>query len=319
MSLHFSQEIHTCWSVRLRPFLALALTILPTLASAADPFGDFRGLWISRYEYNEDSVSSIQQKIADAASLGITDVIWQVRGRADSYYHSNYEPRAQAWTSGIDPLQTAIDAAQSHGIKLHAWLNTMPLWQSTTQPNDPNHIYHNTNPSFRVTDINGNTEAIVGGSSTFTGSSYIRVNHVLPEVQTHLNNVVQDIAENYDVDGIHLDYIRWVGPGGGQSEGYRPDWDFMPHDAYSHQLYFDATGQDGSDGSTFVKREAYRDWVQSRITDLVTSVGQTIDAVELTEGREIKLSAAVWNNPTTAERDYMQDYRTWLFLVCLFL
>ena len=300
------------WSGKLGCFASLLMAIALLASDVhSEEFGDFRGLWISRFEYNEDSVASIESKIADAASLGVTDVIWQVRAKADAYYNSNFESPAQGWQQQIDPLQVALDAAHSSGIKLHAWLNTMPIWRDSTQPTDPNHVFFNSNPSFRVTDINGNVEQLVGGSSTFSGS-YARINHVLPEVQSHINNVVNDLATNYDVDGIHLDYIRWLGPSGGSSESFRPDWDFLPHDSYSHQLYLNDTGQDASDGSTFAKREAYRDWVQGRITDLVTSVGQTVDAAELSEGRQIELSAAVWNNPTTARRDYMQDYRTWL-------
>lgn len=274
-------------------------------------FGDFRGLWVSRYEYNEDSTSDIQAKIADAATLGITDVFWQVRAKGDAYYHSNYEPPAEAWQQHIDPLQVALDAAHSSGVKLHAWMNTTPIWKDSTQPSDASHSFHNTDPSFRVTDINGNVEQLVNGKSSF-GGSYARVNHVLPEVQTHINNVVSDLATNYDIDGVHLDYIRWLGPSGGSSESFRPDWDYLPHDAYSHQLYFNDTGLDASDGSTYAKRDAYRNWVQGRITDLVASVSQTVDAAEVAEERSIKLSAAVWNNPTSAKKGYLQDYRTWL-------
>ncbi|MEO0530417.1 MAG: family 10 glycosylhydrolase [Planctomycetota bacterium] len=291
--------------------VCVALMCLVGTSLANDPFGDFRGLWISRFDYNEDSTFDIQSKINNAADMGITDVIWQVRAKSDAYYNSNFETPAEDWQQQIDPLQIAIDTAQARGVKLHAWLNTMPLWRDTAAPNDPNHIYYNTDPSFRVADINGNVESYPGGSSSFSGS-YGRINHVLPEAQQHINNVVNDIATNYDVDGIHLDYIRWLGPGGGSSEGFRPDWDFLPHDPYSHQLYFNETGLDASDGSTFAKRDAYRDWVRDRVTDLVTSVGQTVDAAEISEGREIELSAAVWNNPTTAENDYLQDYRTWM-------
>ncbi len=290
----------------------VALLLVGITGSPASSFEDFRGLWISRFEYNEDSTSSIQSRINRAADMGITDVFWQVRAKADAYYNSNFEPAAQGWQQNIDPLQTAIDTAQSRGVKLHAWLNTMPIWRDSAQPSDPSHIWFNADPSFRVTDINGVTETVVGGQSSFTGNTYARVNHVLPEVQTHLDNVVNDLATNYEVDGIHLDYIRWLGPGGGQSEGFRPDWDYLPHDPASHQLYFDETGLDASDGSSFAKREAYRSWVQGRVTDLVERVGVTIDAAELSEDRQIELSAAVWNNPTTARRDYLQDYRTWL-------
>ncbi len=311
LRVSFLRRGRPLWPALVRPFFVLALILQPALASATDHFGDFRGLWISRFEYNEDSPTDIINRINNAADMGITDVIWQVRGKADAYYNSNYDPKAEELTSATDPLQVALTAAQARGVKLHAWINTMPLWRDSAGPTDPGHAFYNSDPSFRVTDINGNVEALVGGSSTFSGS-YARINHVLPEAQTYLNNVVQDIATNYDVDGIHLDYIRWLGPNGGASESFRPDWDYLPHDPYSYQLYFDATGQDASDGSTLAKREAYRDWVQSRVTDLVASIGQTVDAVEISEGREIQLSAAVWNNPTTAERDYMQDYRSWL-------
>lgn len=294
----------------LRSIASAALVALATTAQASDPFADTLGLWISRFEYNEDSVSSIQSRINNAADLGITDVYWQVRAKADSYYSSNFESPAQGWQQNIDPLQVALDAAAARGVKLHAWLNTMPIWRDSSQPTDPNHVFFNEEPSFRVTDINGNVEQLVGGSSSFSGS-YARINHVLPEVQDHLNNVVNDLATNYDVDGIHLDYIRWLGPSD-SSDGFRPDWDFLPHDDYSHQLYQQATGGNGAAGATFSQRQGYREWVQSRITDLVTRVGDTIDAAELSEGREIELSAAVWNNPTTAEVQYLQDYRTWL-------
>ncbi|MEQ8847496.1 family 10 glycosylhydrolase [Botrimarina sp.] len=284
------------------------MAVAPSCARAE--FDDFRGLWISRFEYNDNSSADIRNKINAAADLGITDVIWQVRGKADAYYQSAHESPAEGWNQAIDPLQVAIDTAHARGVKLHAWLNTMPLWRDTTQPSDPSHIYYNSDPSFRVTDSGGAVEQTVGGSSSFSGG-YSRINHVLPEAQQHISNVVQDIATNYAVDGIHLDYIRWLGPGDA-GDGFRPDWDYLPHDPYSHQLYFNDTGQDASDGSTFAKREAYRDWVQGRITDLVELVGDTVDNAELATGRQIDLSAAVWNNPTTAERDYMQDYRDWL-------
>ena len=292
-----------------RAIASAALLLFATQALATDPFTDFRGLWISRFDFNEDSASSIQNQINRAADMGITDVIWQVRGKADAYYNSNFEPNAEDWQGFVDPLQTAIDTAHNRGLKLHAWINTMPIWRDTTQPNDPSHIFYNSNPSFRVTDINGNIESLPGGSSSFSGN-YARVNHVLPEVQNHINNVVNDLATNYDVDGIHLDYIRWLGPS--SQDGFQPTWDQLPHDALSHQIYFNETGQNGADGSTLAKRNAYREWVKGKITELVETLDVTIDAAEVSEGRQIDFSAAVWNNPSTAENTYLQDYRTWL-------
>ena len=115
---------------------------------------------------------------------------------------------------------------------------------------------------------------------------------------------MRDIASRYDVDGIHLDYIRYVA---GNS------FNRLPHDNLSHAKYFEDTGMQWNDSQS-----AYRDYVKSRITDLVRSIKKTVDAVEVgnpadsSDDRPIDLSASVWRDPDVGENDYMQDYRTWL-------
>ena len=70
-------------------FVLLAFALAGT--ALGQDFSDFRGIWVSRFEYNEDSTSNIQSVINNAADMGITDIMFQVRGKADSYYNSNYE------------------------------------------------------------------------------------------------------------------------------------------------------------------------------------------------------------------------------------
>ena len=260
-------------------------------------FSDYRALFVSRFEYSY-TTSSINTIFQNAADLGITDVMFQVRGRGDAFYNSSFEPRANGLSASFDPLQTAINAAHSRGIKVHAWMNTTTMW-NTTSINPPTspipHMFHNTSPSFRLTNSSGTVEPQQG-----FGGGYSSVNPILPEVHTHINNVVNDIASNYDVDGIHLDYIRYI-PGNSFST--------LPHDAISHQMFMDATGLNGASSSNAT---AYRNYVKGRITDLVSSIKQTVDTAEVSEGRTIELTASVWRDPDIAENDYMQDYRTWL-------
>jgi uncharacterized lipoprotein YddW (UPF0748 family) len=262
-------------------------------SSALGAFGDYRALFVNRFEYSYNT-SSINAIFQNAANLGITDVMFQVRGRGDAFYDSNFEPRAIGLSTSFDPLQTAINAAHSRGIKIHAWMNTTPMWQGSLTPS-AGHMYYNINPSFRLTNNSGAVEPQEGWSG-----GYSSVNPILPEVHAHINNVVNDIATNYDVDGIHLDYIRYI-PGNSFST--------LPHDAISHQMFQAATGLNGASSSNAV---AYRNYIEQRITDLVGSIRQTVDAAELLEGRDISLSASVWRDPDIAENDYMQDYRTWL-------
>jgi uncharacterized lipoprotein YddW (UPF0748 family) len=233
--------------------------------------------------------------INNAADMGITDVFFQVRGRADAFYNSNFEPRNAGVPANFDPLQTAINAAHARGVKLHAWLNATPMWQANVGEPPAGHIAHNTDPSFRLQDINGNLEPLTGWSN------YSSVNPVLPEVHTHLNNVVNDIASNYAIDGIHLDYIRYV-PGA-------LNFERLPHDPIAHQMFQDATGLDAGNAANF---QAYKSFVKNRITDLVGSIKSTVDAAEVSTGREMPLTASVWRDPDVGENDYIQDYRTWL-------
>ncbi|HMO55183.1 MAG TPA: PAS domain S-box protein, partial [Tepidiformaceae bacterium] len=75
------------------------------------------------------------------------------------------------------------------------------------------------------------------------------------------------------------------------------------------ESFFEATGLDGSQQSNFA---AYKSYITGRITDLVASIKQTVDAAEVATGRPMELTASVWRDPDVAKNDYMQDYRTWL-------
>ncbi len=280
-------------SLRTRLVLILAaLTLFPQVTHAAidGDFADFRGLWIDRFDYRNLGASGVQQIMADAASMGTTDVIFQVRGQGDAYYNSNFEPR-YAGTASWDPLQTAIDAAHANGMKIHAWMNTMPLWNGTTPPSTsttiPHPIYH-TNPSYRIMDLNGNLQPLQSG--------YTIANPINPQWQQHINNVADDIVSNYDVDGLHLDYIRYIGS---------ISHDALPHDAQSHAMFNAATGLDAANPAN---EAAYQQYVRDRITDLVGDVRNTVKAAD----PNAQLSAAVWRDPDIGSNYYLQEYRTWL-------
>ncbi|MBN1853451.1 MAG: PEP-CTERM sorting domain-containing protein [Pirellulales bacterium] len=114
------------------------------------------------------------------------------------------------------------------------------------------------------------------------------MNPVLPEVHAHINNVVQDIATNYEVDGIHLDYIRYLPAPTSTS------FDRLPHDEISHQMFTAATGLDGSNPANVA---AYRNFVEGRITDLVAGIKQTVDTAEVATDRINEFTASVWRDP----------------------
>lgn len=279
---------------------AATLLSLPAIAQA--DFGEQRTLFVDRFDFPfTGNITTMTNQIngimQDAVDEGFTDIVWQVRGRGDALYNSNFEPAAAGMTSGFDPLQTALNAAHSRGLKVHAWFNSTTLWNTTNINPPSSHIFNNTNPSFRLRELNGNLEPQAGWGNF----SYSSVNPILPEVHTHLNNVVNDVATNYAVDGIHLDYIRYI-PG-------TSNFDRLPHDSLSHQMFNAATGLDGSSPANAT---AYENYIAGRITDLVASISQTVNTAETSTGRTMEYSASVWRDPDVGVNDYMQDYRTWL-------
>jgi uncharacterized lipoprotein YddW (UPF0748 family) len=282
-----------------------AVTISLVVASpACAEITGYRSMFVDRFDfpYQNGDVASMTATVEDmidrAADEGFTEVIWQVRARGDALYNSNVEPAASGLTLGFDPLQVAIDASHARGLKLHAWLNSTPMWSGTTETPPAGHIFHNTNPSFRVQHLDGTLEPQQGYSN------YASANPILPEMHAHLNNVVTDIATNYNVDGIHLDYIRYL-PGTLNANNFAR----MPHDAISHQMFQNATGLDGSDVANFA---AYKTFLTGRITDLVASIKQNVDALEASEGRPMELTASVFMTPSRAKNEYGQDWGTWV-------
>src|SRR5688572_13743732 len=67
--------------------LAWGHTASADLTADQTPFHTYRGIWVDRFDYSvANAASSIRTLMTNSAALGITDVMFQVRGQADAYY-----------------------------------------------------------------------------------------------------------------------------------------------------------------------------------------------------------------------------------------
>ena len=264
------------------------------------------GLWVTRWDFQ--SQSDVRSIVADAASMGVTDLYWQVRGQGDAYYQSSYEPWGEELTRprgkgdstqadalrtldpGYDPLRLAIEEAHQSGVRVHAWINVMPLWRGKTPPMDQSHALY-THDDWRLRDETGQVQSL--------GSGYVVVNPVLNEVQDHIVAVIKEVADRYEIDGVHLDYIRFLTDELGSEKLY-------PGDAKSLSLYARMVGDRATIGQ--LNRTKYRAWIRDRITTLVDRIGRE----SLAGHREIRYSAAVWRRPDLAHDQYLQDGARWV-------
>ncbi len=289
---------------------ALAIPVFCTLILVAGcahfrpvpaPDVEARGLWMSRFDYCEYSATHDQDSIKyyitstieQAADANFNFIIFQVRGNGDAYYNSNIEPWGHLLTGnfgehpGWDPLQLALETAHANGIALHAWINTFPAWRGpgeppVTEPLSP-YLAH---PEWIVCDSAGVPAPITEHYTSFSPG--------IPAVHDYIISVVLDIIENYDVDGIHFDYIRY--PEGSTNRGYS-------HDSISVARYNSPEGNP--------LNLDWADWQRDQLTAFMAMAYDSITAVK----PWIKVSAAVlgtyrggtWNAYNTV----YQDARRW--------
>lgn len=272
---------------------------VPTPPPTAQPARPMLALWINRWDYRTQQ--DVDDAISRAASLGVTDIFWQVRGQADAFYPSALEPWGEEICDptpaglrppGFDPLRRAIDQSRARGIRLHAWVNAMPLWRGKNPPADRRHIFH-AKPGWRIRQADGTPQQL--------HDHYVIVNFARRDVQDHIVAVCKDILTRYDVDGLHLDYIRYV------SETFDAKVRFMQDSETLAQFGRDAR----VDPASLDARQLHARMHAWR-TNLVTMLVRRIRTEAMPARPGAALSAAVWRSPTTARDTYAQDAARWL-------
>ena len=125
-------------------------------------------------------------------------VLFQTRLRGDVIYPSIYETFTESLTGktgrnpGYDPLKFAIEECHKRGMEIHAWMVCIPAG------ND------------RQVRLLGK-QSVVKKKPTmcihFKRAWYLDPGN--PETAKYLAAIAKEITMNYDIDGIHLDYIRY--------------------------------------------------------------------------------------------------------------
>ena len=243
------------------------------------PLQEHRGVWVTRWTYK--SPNDVRQIFTDIAGAGFNAVYFQVRGQHDAFYTSDIEPWAQDLTGvlgkdpGWDPLAVAVQMGKVHGVEVHAYINAFPLWRGETAPSEarPQHAW-NLHPDWAVADLDGTPMTL--------NENYVFASPGNPDVRQRLVAVATDIARRYEVDGIHLDYIRYPGQEFGRDLSSMAAWE--------------------SAG-----RPAFDDWRRLQVTEAVAAVQNAVS---------VPVSAAVWGvyenrwgwaGVSEGRNDYFQD------------
>jgi uncharacterized lipoprotein YddW (UPF0748 family) len=273
---------------------ALLTPLLLTLGcQSAQPLRDpVRAIWVTRGDYK--TAEDVSRVIQNCEQAGFNTILFQVRGNGTAFYDSPYEPWAEQFDfkdPGYDPLALAVEEAHRRGVDLHAWVNVMPAWRGEDPPSDPDQLY-NAMPDWFWYDQNGNRQKL--------SSFYVSLNPCRPEVREYLVEVFSDIAKRYDVDGLHLDYIRF--PNEPPATPRKSGLDY-PRDARTLALFKADTGQTPDSDP-----EAWTTWRREQVTQLVREIRQGLNQTR----SSVALTAAASSVADRARTRYFQDAQGWL-------
>lgn len=173
-----------------------------------NPKYEVRAVWLTTiggidwpHSYAQSERSAEKQKEELRAILdrlqkaNINTILLQTRIRATTIYPSQYEPWDGCLSGfpgkspGYDALQFAIDECHKRGMEVHAWVVTIPVgkWNS--------YGCRQLRKRFPKLIKRIDQDGYMDPEATQTGC--------------YLAEMCREIVQRYDVDGIHLDYIRY--------------------------------------------------------------------------------------------------------------
>ena len=242
----------------------------------------------------------IDNVISFSVQNEFSHIFVQIRGRGDAYYKSNLVPRSHLLSKNdFDPLTYIINKTKGLNLKIHAWINVYYLWSSPNKPNQLDHLLL-TKPEWLDTqkpdymDVESMLKKMKLDRQANGEGFYLAPTH--PEVEAHLQNVITELLQNYSLDGIHFDYIRY----------HDPKYGMNPM-GLKFFLNYNNT-MPGIPSLELKETPTFSDFKKSSITNFIRKASYRIKAYQ----PNCIISAAVKPNLNDAKNIFHQEWDEWL-------
>jgi uncharacterized lipoprotein YddW (UPF0748 family) len=241
---------------------------------------DFRGVWVatvfnlnfpvhtSESQYKAAFNDLVQQVLAKNMNV----ILFQVRPLNDAFYQSDLAPYSRYFTGsegsnpGWDALAYMIETAHANGIEFHAWMNPYRVANSSMSKQSYLNTLHVNNFARQ------NPNLVVQGRESNGLNPYI-LNPGEPAVKQYIRDVVVELIENYNVDGIHFDDYFYPYSG--------IDTDVDTYNTYA------PSGQ------------SIADWRRENVNEVVRGVKEDIDQINDDQQRDIRFGISpfgIWKS-----------------------
>ncbi len=288
-------------------YFFIVFVCISSLNASILPKVESNCLWVKAESILD--TSSVDSIVNFSNKNNINKLFFQVRSRGDALYNSSLVPKHENLDSLFDPLEYVINKTKNTNIEIHAWFNTYILWSSKYKPKDLNHFYYKCDDCFEV-DLNGKSDKSIEldqfHSSNWEG---IYLSPMHPDVNNHLFNVLNELVYTYDIDGIHLDYIRYQDMFYGYNEygliEFEDIYSINPIDL-KRGIISERYGYN----QNYVDSIKY-EWQKFKINKINEFV-RSIKYLILNNSLDIELSAAVKPDLLESKYRWYQDWSSWI-------
>ena len=358
----------------LRPLALVVFVLLgvtsfgPGMSAQSPGGGEYRAYWVETFNTRLGTRAEIDAVVDAAVASNANAIFAQVRRRGDSWYLDSKEPLTQvtgvgepdssgAWT--VDPLAYLIERSHARGIEVHAFVIVGAIYNAhptiTGLPRDPNHVFNthfwdrsrndvlpHTDPrqwSTRV--LPHHAAGTTFNGQRFTAEWYVDLGH--PDAAAYTVDVLTHLVARYDLDGLHLDRIRYPEAPIDMPTASLATWGInvgynetsvnrfkTRHGANASYYTSSSIGENvhtaasprlitaGDVGYPRTNDPLWNDWRREQVTNFVRRLYLSATAVK----PRIKMSAALicfWTGPqgsggwerTEAHYRVFQDWRSW--------
>ena len=238
--------------------------------------GEFRAVW---NHSGTGDLANWDEAMRALSEAGFNAVVPNMWWGGVAHYASELLPRSDTFREKGDQIAQAVEAGKRYGVEVHPWKVNYRLGRTT--------------PDFtRQMREAGRLQKKIDGEVT----EWLCPSH--PDNQRLEIDSMVEVARNYDVDGVHFDYIRYPGEESCYCDGCRERFE-----AHLGQAVADWPG----DCHRGALSQQYRDWRCEQINAVVRGTAAEVRTIK----PHVKISAAVFSSYPGTKRSIGQDWVRW--------
>jgi uncharacterized lipoprotein YddW (UPF0748 family) len=272
-----------------------------------------RGLWVDAFGPGFKTPLEVDKLVRDAQAMRVNALFVQVSRRADCYCNKASMPRTADPTVpvGFDPLQDVIDKAHAAGIQVHAWIISTSVWNKTVLDYPSTHPFKLHGPNAKGRE---NWLTVRADGETRAGADYV-LDPGHPDAAEFVANMYSSVVQNYAVDGVQFDRIRYPDSGG---PPFLATWGYNPTALERFRLEANRTDLNPN-LKPGVADPQWLQWRRDQVTNLVRRVYLEVKSIR----PSVWVSAATITYreaPTNLEQfeqtrtysEILQDWPAWM-------